>query len=86
MLRKSIRLYFLQILIFSVLVLANEANTETDNEIIPQLIMQDDPANDFFKNLVLIMDNNTSKNDLTVFENIKFWKTRTKLTSFYRKI
>ena len=51
MLRKSIRLYFLQILIFSVLVLANEANTETDNEIIPQLIMQDDPANDFFKNL-----------------------------------
>ena len=32
-------------------------------------------TNDFFKNLVLIMDNNTSKNDLTVIENIKFWQT-----------
>ena len=32
-------------------------------------------TNDFFKNLVLILDSNTSKNDLTVLENIKFWKT-----------
>ena len=32
-------------------------------------------TNDFFKNLVLILDNNTSKNDLTVIENIKFWQT-----------
>ena len=28
----------------------------------------------FFKNLTLIMDTNTSKNDLTVYENIKFWQ------------
>ena len=51
MLRKPTRLYFLQILIFSVFVLAHDANAETDNVIIPQLIMQDDPANDFLKNL-----------------------------------
>ena len=31
-------------------------------------------TNDFFKNLTLIMDINTSKDDLTVFENIKFWQ------------
>ena len=31
-------------------------------------------TNHFFKNLTLIMDNNTSKNDMTVYENIKFWK------------
>ena len=30
--------------------------------------------NDFFKNLTLIMDTNTSKEDLTVYENIMFWK------------
>ena len=29
---------------------------------------------DFFKNLTLIMDTNTSKDDMTVYENIKFWK------------
>ena len=29
---------------------------------------------DYFKNLTLIMDINTSKNDMTVLENIKFWK------------
>ena len=29
---------------------------------------------DFFKNLTLIMDTNTSKNDMTVYENINFWK------------
>ena len=27
----------------------------------------------FFKNLTYIMDNNTSKKNMTVFENIKFW-------------
>ena len=32
-------------------------------------------SNDFFKNLSLVMDTNTSKNDMTVYENIKFWKT-----------
>ena len=31
-------------------------------------------SNDFFKNLTLIMDTNTSKNDMTVYENIKFWQ------------
>lgn len=31
-------------------------------------------TNEFFKNLSLIMDNNTSKNDMTVYENIKFWQ------------
>jgi len=30
--------------------------------------------NNFFKNLTLIMDINTAKKDLTVFENIIFWK------------
>ena len=30
-------------------------------------------TNNFFKNLTLIMDTNTSKDDLTVYENIKFW-------------
>ena len=29
---------------------------------------------DFFKNLTLVMDTNTSKNDMTVYENIKFWQ------------
>ena len=28
----------------------------------------------YFSNLTLIMDNNTSKNDMTVLENIIFWK------------
>ena len=31
--------------------------------------------NNLFKNLTLIMDINTSKNDMTVYENIKFWQT-----------
>lgn len=30
-------------------------------------------TNYFFRNLTLIMDTNTSKNDMTVYENIKFW-------------
>ena len=33
----------------------------------------DKNTNYFFKNLTLIMDSNTSKNDMTVYENIKFW-------------
>tara|TARA_Y100000590_G_C15673132_1_gene996998 strand:+ start:218 stop:841 length:624 start_codon:yes stop_codon:yes gene_type:complete len=32
-------------------------------------------SKDFFNNLSLVMDSNTSKNDLTVYENIKFWKS-----------
>ena len=32
-------------------------------------------TNDFFKNLTLVMDTNTSKNDMTVYENIKFWQS-----------
>ena len=32
-------------------------------------------TNYFFKNLTLVMDTNTSKNDMTVYENIKFWQT-----------
>ena len=32
-------------------------------------------TNYFFKNLTLVMDINTSKNDMTVYENIKFWQT-----------
>jgi heme ABC exporter ATP-binding subunit CcmA len=28
----------------------------------------------FFKNLTLVMDTNTSKKDMTVYENIQFWK------------
>ena len=31
-------------------------------------------SSDFFNNLSLVMDTNTSKNDMTVYENIKFWK------------
>ncbi len=31
-------------------------------------------SNEYFKSLALIMDINTSKNDLTVYENITFWK------------
>ena len=31
-------------------------------------------TNYFFKNLTLVMDTNTSKNDMTVYENIKFWQ------------
>ena len=31
-------------------------------------------SSDFFSNLSLVMDTNTSKNDMTVYENIKFWK------------
>tara|TARA_Y100000590_G_scaffold470272_1_gene663237 strand:- start:2450 stop:3076 length:627 start_codon:yes stop_codon:yes gene_type:complete len=30
---------------------------------------------EYFKDLALVMETNTSKNDLTVYENIKFWKT-----------
>ena len=31
-------------------------------------------SSDFFNNLSLVMDTNTSKNDMTVYENIKFWQ------------
>ena len=29
---------------------------------------------EFYDNLTFIMDNNTSKDDMTVYENIQFWK------------
>ena len=31
-------------------------------------------SSDFFNNLSLVMDTNTSKNDMTVYENTQFWK------------
>ena len=31
--------------------------------------------NNYYKNITLIMDSNTSKKDMTVIENINFWKT-----------
>ena len=30
--------------------------------------------NNYYKNLALVMDTNTSKNDMTVYETINFWK------------